>query len=373
MSDCTKPAVRLREVLILAGGWLAGFALLARLPGLSRLGAQSAGLSVVIPARNEERNLGRLLGTLARQQPAVAEVIVVDDRSADATAEVARQAGVTVLAGTDPPPGWSGKCWACHEGAMAAGGNRLVFLDADVSLSTDATARLAAEHDRRGGLVSVAPFHRTERGYERLSAVANLVAMMGTGAFGVLPGSPTMAFGPCMITTAADYRRVGGHAHREVRGAVAEDVALARRYRALGLPVAVLAGRDAVSFRMYPDGPRHLVDGWTRTLAAGAERTPLALRAAIGLWITAALMAASGPLRTRRRRAALAWYGAFSLQMWWMLRRTGRFGAVAWLAYPIPLSTFVALFARSVWHRLTGRPPTWRGRSLPARVSRPRS
>lgn len=386
VSDCTEPAARPWQGLILAGGWLAGFALLARLPGLTRLPVLSRPglldapprLSVVIPARNEEGNLGQLLGSLARQQHApagvlVEEVIVVDDRSTDATADVARRAGATVLAGTAPPFGWNGKCWACHQGAVAARGDRLVFLDADVTLAPDALERLVAEHERRGGLVSVAPFHRTERLYERLSATANLVALMGTGAFGLLPGGPAMAFGPCMIAGAGDYRRVGGHAHPDVRGQVAEDIALARRFRALRLPVAVLAGRDVVSFRMFPEGPRQLVDGWTRLLAAGAERTPAPLGAAVVLWVTAALLAAVGPLRARTRRASLAWYGAFSLQMWWMLRRVGRFGALGTLAFPLPLSTFLALFARSAWHRMTGRPPTWRGRSMPAAVSRPRS
>lgn len=326
----------------------------------------------MIPARNEEGNLGRLLESLARQQVAPAEVIVVDDRSSDATAELARRSGATVLAGTEPPPGWSGKCWACHQGATAARGDRLVFLDADVTLSPDALGRLVAEHDRRAGLVSVAPFHRTERAYEGLSAVANLVALMGTGAFGVLPARATMAFGPCMIMGADDYRRVGGHADPAVAGAVAEDVALAARFRALGAPVAVLAGRDAVSFRMYPDGPRTLVEGWTRLLADGAGRTPVARAAAISLWVTAALLAASGPLRDRSR-SALAWYGAFSLQMWWMQRRVGRFGALGTLGFPLPLSAFVALFARSAWQRLIGRAPTWRGRTMPTAVSRPRS
>jgi 4,4'-diaponeurosporenoate glycosyltransferase len=373
--------------MIVAGGWLAGFALLPRLKGLARPGAPAAGVStgvvsVVIPARNEEANLGRLLGSLARQRDAPAEVIVVDDRSSDATADLARRGGATVLTGTEPPPGWNGKCWACHQGAVAASGDCLVFLDADVTLAPDALGRLVTEYGRRSGLVSVAPFHHTERPYERLSAVANLVVLMGTGAFGLLSANPTMAFGACMITSAEDYWRVGGHAHADVRGAVAEDVALARRYRTFRAPVAVLAGRETVSFRMYPGGPRQLVDGWTRLLAAGAERTPPMLGAAIGLWITAALLAASAPLRAMlagvgwRRgegRRVLAAYGAFSLQMWWMLRRVGRFGAVGTLAFPLPLSTFVALFARSAWHRVTGRPPTWRGRSMPAAVSRPRS
>jgi 4,4'-diaponeurosporenoate glycosyltransferase len=66
----------------------------------------------------------------------------------------------------------------------------------------------------------------------------------------------------------------------------------------------------------------------------------------------------------RRPGRATAIYGAFSLQMWWMLRRAGRFGAATWLLYPIPLATFVALFARSGAQLLLGRPARWRGRRL---------
>jgi len=56
-------------------------------------------------------------------------------------------------------------------------------------LSADALARLAAEHRSRGGLVSVQPFHLTEQPYESLSAVCNVVELMGTGAFSAATAS----------------------------------------------------------------------------------------------------------------------------------------------------------------------------------------
>ena len=81
-----------------------------------------------------------------------------------------------------------------------------------------------------------------------------------------------MAFGPCLLTTAADYRATGGHA--AVRAEVVEDVHLARRYRAQGLPVTCLGGGDVVGFRMYPAGLRQLVQGWTKNIASGAGLSP---------------------------------------------------------------------------------------------------
>src|SRR5687767_10372687 len=82
----------------------------------------AAAVSVVIPARDEERRLEGCLRPLL-QDPDVSEVIVVDDRSGDATAEVARRLGVRVVAGAELPPGWVGKPWALQQGLEAAGGD----------------------------------------------------------------------------------------------------------------------------------------------------------------------------------------------------------------------------------------------------------
>src|SRR5918993_2324740 len=82
-------------------------------------------VSVVVPARDEEDTLPALLHSLARLDTAVSEVVVVDDDSGDATASVARSGGAVVLPAGTPPPGWTGKAWACHVGAQATGGQLL--------------------------------------------------------------------------------------------------------------------------------------------------------------------------------------------------------------------------------------------------------
>jgi glycosyltransferase involved in cell wall biosynthesis len=90
-------------------------------------------VSIIVPARNEARNLPRLLPTLLSQAYPDFEVLVVDDASTDETAALAARAGARVLSTSGPPPGWTGKCNACWQGAQAARGEWLLFVDADTT------------------------------------------------------------------------------------------------------------------------------------------------------------------------------------------------------------------------------------------------
>jgi 4,4'-diaponeurosporenoate glycosyltransferase len=333
-------------------------------------------LSVVIPARNEETALPSLLRSLRVQTRPADEIIVVDDHSDDATGTVAADGGAQVLTPPPLPDGWVGKTWACHHGAGAAHGDILVFLDADVTLADDALGRLLVEHADRGGLVSVQPSHRTEAVHEQLSAVCNVVAMMGTGAFTGPPSRhPDMAFGPCLLLGRGDYDATGGHAHPTVRLQVAEDIALARRMRALDRPVTVLAGRDTVSFRMYPEGLGQLTAGWSKMLANGARRAPVPIGLAVAVWVTGALLGArSGgvvvaALVRRRRTPGLlrhaTVYALWATQMGWLFARVGRWRRSTAIAFPLPLAAFVGLVGRSAVLLVRRRPATWHGRPVP--------
>lgn len=365
------------DVVLVAVGLLAGTALLARIPMLRRAPCRPSvdpapTVSIVIPARDEERTLPVLLASCAALDPAPHEVIVTDDESTDATAEVARASGAVVIS-VSPPPGWLGKPYACHIGAEAAGGTHLLFLDADTWLAPDALARLLAEHARRGGLLSVQPHHRTERPYEQLSAFFNVTAMMGTGAFaaaGTPPG--TMAFGPCMLTDAEDYRAVGGHA--AVRGEVVEDVHLARRYRERGLAVRCLGGGETVAFRMYPGGVRQLLEGWTKNIASGAGLSPWWALGGTVAWICACIAVALAGVRDAWSwalgdgpapwAAAGAW-AVVAVQLGWMLGRIGTWRVATAVLFPVPLLAFLMIFFRSLAITLVRGEVTWRSRRVP--------
>ncbi len=167
------------------------------------------------------------------------------------------------------------------------------------------------------------PYHVTERAYEELSAHCNIVAMMGSGAFSpITPTAARVAFGACILTTAIDYQRVGGHA--AVRGEIVEDVALAQRYRAAALPVTCLAGGDTVRFRMYPDGFAQVVDGWSKNMAAGAARTDRIAAAATVLWVSAQVA-----VTIRAASALVSWLRGRPTE----LRTT----VVAWIAVTLHL------------------------------------
>ena len=331
--------------------------------------ATDASVSVVIPARNAAATIVALLESLGRSGAGGSQVIVVDDASHDGTGELAAAAGATVLRlDGDPPPGWTGKARACQAGAEVAAAPLLLFLDADVTVRPGTLERLKSAHAAERGLISVQPFHRIERPYEALSAMCNVVSLMGSGAFAPWRARKPAAFGPCLLMSAEDYRAIGGHA--AVRGDVVEDVALARRCGAQGLPVSVFTGWGAVEFRMYPDGVRQLVEGWTKNLASGATRVdPVAaliavwwVTACIGLTATAVRGFASGDMASAL--VGLASWATVVGALRWAWRRVGSFGWAAAMLHPIPTVAFVVLFVRSAWATTVRRRVRWSGRPI---------
>lgn len=346
-------------LIVCSVGLVVGCWLLWRIPSPAGA-ADLRDVAVVIPARNEERSLPVLLESLADQRPA--ELVVVDDHSADGTAGVAARAGVTVTTAPDLPEGWTGKAWACWNGAQATTSPTLVFVDADTRFQPGGLGQVVGELSRRGGLVSVQPFHLPGRHYERLAAFFNVVGMMGVDAFTPLQHrlTPTGAFGPCLTTTRSDYEATGGHAG--VRAEVVEDVALSRRYTAAGLPVTCFGGGGVVDFRMYPDGPAQLVEGFTKNFGRGAVGTRPVTLVLVFVWITGAILAVAGVRRFSP--AAVAPYAGYVVQLGWMLRRIGRFGWWPALLYPVPLVFFMGVFARSLVLTYLRREVTWRGRTI---------
>jgi 4,4'-diaponeurosporenoate glycosyltransferase len=305
-------------------------------------------VSVVVPARDEEERLPDLLAALASDPPD--ELIVVDDGSTDATAALARTAGARVIE-ADPPPGWTGKSWACRQGAEAASGDVVVFLDADTTPRPGFVARLAADAERTAGLVSVQPHHRVARLDERLSATVALVAVLGAGT-----GRRPVGYGPAMAVPRTTYLATGGH--DLAASDVAEDLALAAGLHRAGVPVhAYLDDGSGVTVRMYPGGWRSLVEGWTKNLAAGAGGVAWWRSLLVAVWVTGALRAiGDGPLA----------HAVVAAQHLVLLRLVGRFGVITALVWPLPLVVFVGLFVRSVWRRVLRREVTWRGRQVRA-------
>jgi 4,4'-diaponeurosporenoate glycosyltransferase len=341
-------------LLVAVALWSAGFLLLSRLRPCARAGATGSPLSVsvIIPARNEEHNLPTLLRSLASQAVKPREILVIDDGSTDRTAEVARQLGARVIASKPLPDGWRGKTWACEQGSQAATGDLLLFMDADTWFEADGLARILSEY--AGGACCVGPYHAVRKPYEQLSLFFNINMVAGT--------VPRGLFGQMLLVDRESYRRVGGH--QKVRGRILENFWLAGEFRAAGISVRSVAGRGVFSFRMYPNGLRELVEGWTKGFASGAGQTPRGTMFLIVMWMIGLMLP---PLCGLETGDWLKWgplYLLCAAQVGWIGRQVGAFRWFSALLYPVPLIFFFVVFFWSVLH--SGRTVIWKGREIRA-------
>jgi len=226
--------------------------------------------SILVPARNEAENLKRTLPSLLRQ--GALEVLVLDDLSEDGTAQAALEAagnhpGFRLLRGAPPPPGWTGKNWACFQLAQEARGEVLVFTDADVLWEEGALGGLLAALEGKE-MVSALP--RQEVGL--LEGIP--VAFVMNGLFSFLP-HPLLehlrvANGQVLAFWREAYFASGGHG--AVRGEVLEDVALARRMGGYGL----FLGGGLFRVRMYR-GYGEAVEGFAKNFLEVHLKNPAVL------------------------------------------------------------------------------------------------
>jgi len=237
-------------------------------------------VSIVIPARNEARNIRRCAASaLASDYPRL-EVIVVDDHSTDDTAAIAGQLATTdsrlrVITPAALPDGWFGKQWACAAGADTASGELLGFMDADTWQAPDLVTRIVNAMRRRGSdLLSVAGMQELGSFWERMiqpQIFAIILQRFGGTELvnGSRSASQKIANGQCIWVRRDAYDALNGHA--AVKHEVAEDVALAQHWFRAGRTVTLVLGLSQLSTRMYTS-LRELVDGWGKNIYAGGRK-----------------------------------------------------------------------------------------------------
>lgn len=350
--------------LLCALGIPAAFLLIGRMrtcpPGRA-IAAPS--LSIVIPARNEERNLPRLLTSLVSSSLWPSELLVVDDGSTDSTAAVARALGATVLSSAPLPAGWNGKTWACYQGAQHATGELLLFLDADTWFSPGGLEHLIAnwvQRKDRAIVLSLLPWHEMSSAFEQLSLFFNvLMASAGFAAF-----APPRLFGQSLLLTRELYAACGGHA--SVRGLVLENLSLAGSLRSAGARLVCLAGAGTLHMRMFPGGFHQMFASWTKGFASGAAHSERPVVVSSFVWIFALCSTVLLLLLPFicGRVGLLAVYLLLGLQLAWLSGRLGNFHPLTSLLYPVPLVYFCAVFGVSVARSALGRKTRWRGRDV---------
>jgi 4,4'-diaponeurosporenoate glycosyltransferase len=356
--------------------WVLGFLFLFRISscgGAINRSISYPSISIIIPSRNEENTLPNLLRSLEGQLSSEDEVIVVDDHSEDRTKTVAEKSGVKLLESLPTPEGWIGKTWACSQGARMASGEILVFLDADTVLEKNGLKNIIETYVERDGVLSIQPYHKMRNLYEQFSAFFNIVMMAAIGAFTILGNriKPIGLFGPVVAIKRQYYLDSGGH--EKVKSEILEDVAFGSELQKKGVEVHCLGGKDTISFRMYPNGIKELINGWSKGFAVGAVKTSIPLLVLIVAWI-------SGSIGTTRNLVeAIAatnsvqiaiWgglYVLFAAQIYWMLVRIGNFKFYTALLFPIPLSFFVLVFTYSFVRIFLARSVKWKGREIDLR------
>ena len=260
-------------------------------------GVDEARVSILIPARNEEANIAILLESIAAQKMTPNEVIVIDDGSTDGTARVAGQYDARVIESSEKSADWNGKPWACQQGAEAADGDWLLFLDADTQLLPGALEKITALTIQKDRVYSINPYHAIQRPYEQLSAFFNVIMVAGVNAFGLHFNSnkDEGLFGQVLLISKHHYEEVGGH--EAVKGEVLENFQLAHHLRKIGIKCECYLGKGTVVMRMFPGGFGELWASWKKGFTLGARDTAPRLIVIISIWITGAMFALAGLLQ----------------------------------------------------------------------------
>lgn len=317
-------------------------------------------ITVVVPARDEAARIGPLLAAL-RGAPDVAAVIVVDDGSTDATAELAARAGAVVLTGSAPPPGWLGKPWALAQGVDAAATEWVVAFDADV-IPDPELPRAVVHRARADGLdlLTVAGTADLPDGAARWLHAAMLGQLVLR--FGPPGGTRRLANGQCLAAR-RDVLRSGLD---QVAGELVEDVALARWVTSTGGRVDFLDATGLMLVRPYTS-IGDVWSGWGRSI--GLRGVDRGWRRFAGLAILTPVLLGA-PVRLLRGRTDAVAVVALALRVGTLvgMRRSYLDRGLAYWASP--LADPVAL-AATISGQLR-RAPTWRGRQVGRRAASPR-
>jgi chlorobactene glucosyltransferase len=324
-------------------------------------------VSIVIPARNEERYLGRTLDAALRLDYPDFEVIVIDDGSTDGTAgEIEKRSGPRLVSSKARPlePGWLGKPNALATGAGLASGEWILFMDADIELHPRALRDAVAACERNGSdYLTLLPYFERRGFWEEL-----LMPIVAMAAFIYLPSYlafsrriPLAAGGGAfgMVRRTA-YESIGGHG--AIKSSVVDDVRLAIELKRAGFRTMARLGLHRVRLRMY-HGRREIVEGFTKNAHAAFGDSALAPVLLVVAALAIDLAPFLWPLATSN--AALGWALALLLSCRALVQL--RLGFPLWPVFLAPLMTAssVLIVLRSLRMARQDGVVRWRGREYP--------
>jgi len=338
-------------------------------------------ISIIVPARNEARNIRRCIEDLLVQTYPHFEVIAVDDRSSDATPKIlAEMAGhderLRLLRGSDPPLGWTGKPHALTQAAALAAGEWLCFVDADTFASPYLLASTyAAAQSYAADMFSIMTAQLLGSFWEKV-----ILPVVFTGLSFGFPAAAVnnpqhpiaIANGQFILIKRAVYQAVGGH--RAVRSRIDEDKALAQLVKGAGYRLLLADGRPLAQTRMYTS-LAEMWQGWTKNIYLGMQDRLCLLffgailgligALALPIWLIAGLvwlaLAGGFPAVLVAGQAMLLW----AYLLWKRAQAARAFEISPFYAFSLPLGAlvFTAMMFASAFNVLSGRGVTWKGRT----------
>ncbi|MBW4025012.1 MAG: glycosyltransferase [Proteobacteria bacterium] len=326
-------------------------------------------ISVLIPARNEERNIAAAVHAALASEDVALELIVLDDGSTDQTAAILAaidEPRLRVERAPPLPPGWSGKQHACATLATLARHDLLVFVDADVRLAPDALSRMAGFMQRQPelGLGSGFPRQIVVTWSEQL-----LLPLIHFLLLGYLPmarmnrsAAPSLGAGcgQLFIARRASYALAGGH--EAIRASLHDGIMLPRAFRAAGQMTGLFDATGFATCRMYRTGSE-VWEGLTKNATEGMAK-PVALPVWTvilgGGQVAPAILMLADPSVS----AALALASAIGLRL--VLAWRFRQPVLSAILHPLGTAALLVLQWAALLRALRGRPSTWRGRAYPA-------
>jgi len=332
-------------------------------------------VSVIIPARDEERMIGRTVRALFAQTYRDLEIIAVDDRSSDATGAILDQlarddARLTVIHNSEPPDGWLGKPWALHQGSLRATGELLLFIDADVLYAADGVAAAVAEMEARGvPMITLLPRFEMRGFWEHIAMPQLAIFAYTLMPLWLVNRTRITAFGlgggAGNLVRRADYDACGGH--EALRGAVVDDIGLGRLLRRNGRRTEIVLADTLVSVRMY-HGLGEIVRGFTKNAFAVMGRSYAAAIAATVLGFVVHTVPYLAALTGDAVAIATVLLISLTRLVLFLALRYRTDNAI--FGHPLMMAVWAYITVRSVWVTGIRHEIEWRGRRYDAQRTR---
>jgi chlorobactene glucosyltransferase len=349
-------------------------------------------ISICVPARNEERNVHACVKAALNQDYPNFEIIVLDDRSTDATPKILeslakaanlRKTSLQIISGSDLPAGWAGKPHALDQASASARGEWLCFIDADTFLESEALSSCYAKAiETDADMFTIMTFQILGSFWER-TVMPLVMTALSVGFSPRKVNDPetkdAIANGQFILIKRSVYDAIGGHA--SVKDSIVEDKAISQQVKWNGYRLVVADGMKVARTRMYTSLPE-MWEGWTKNIYLG-------LRDQAGLlWLGAF-------------GAFLAFMASVFLPLWpllgavWYLNGGGWIATAvliealvlwAYLVYmrskvavnmnippgyalttPLGAGVFGAMMLTSAWRVVSRKGVTWKGRTYGAK------